>query len=96
MFIPDPNFFHPGSRIHGQKDSRIQDPAPHPENLSILTQTIVSKLSEIWSKIFIPDPDLDFLPIPDPGFTGQEGTEFRIRIRTIGSSRFLKCMAIYP
>jgi hypothetical protein len=24
-------------------------------------------LSEIWSRMFIPDPDLDFLPIPDPG-----------------------------
>ncbi len=27
----------------------------------------VFKLSEIWSKKFIPDPDLDFLLIPDPG-----------------------------
>jgi hypothetical protein len=25
-----------------------------------------------------PDPDLDFLPIPDPGFRGQKGTGFRI------------------
>jgi hypothetical protein len=24
------------------------------------------------SKIFIPDPDLDFLPIPDLGFRGQK------------------------
>ncbi len=30
-------------------------------------QKIVSKLSEIWSRLFIPDPDFDFfLPIPDP------------------------------
>ncbi len=29
---------------------------------------MVSKLSEIWSGLFIPDPDPDFLPIPDPGF----------------------------
>ncbi len=29
-------------------------------------QKIVSKLSEIWSKMFIPDPVLDFLPIPNP------------------------------
>jgi hypothetical protein len=36
------------------------------KNLSILTQKCVSKLSEISSGMFIPDPDLDFLPIPDP------------------------------
>ncbi len=30
MCIPDPNFFHPESRIQGQKDSRIPDPVPHP------------------------------------------------------------------
>ncbi len=30
-------------------------------------EQIVSKLSEIWSGLFIPDPDPDFLPIPDPG-----------------------------
>ncbi len=28
---------------------------------------MVSNLSEIWSGLFIPDPDPDFLPIPDPG-----------------------------
>ncbi len=28
---------------------------------------MVSKLSEIWSGLFIPDPDPDFTPIPDPG-----------------------------
>ncbi len=47
MFIPDPNFFHPGSAL---------------KNLSILAQKIVSKLSEIWSGLFIPDPDHDFSP----------------------------------
>jgi hypothetical protein len=31
--------------------------------------------------MFIPDPDLDFLPFPDPGFRGQKGTESQIRIR---------------
>jgi hypothetical protein len=54
MITPHPNFFHPGSRI------RIK-------NLDIVTQKIVSKLSEIGSGWFIPDPDPDFLPIPDPG-----------------------------
>jgi hypothetical protein len=30
--------------------------------------------------MFIPDPDLDFLPIPDPGSRDQKGTGSRIRI----------------
>ncbi len=64
--IPDPNFFHPGSAS---------------KNVSILTPKIFSKLSEIWSWLFIPDPDPDFLPIPDPGSRDQKGTGSRIRIR---------------
>jgi hypothetical protein len=28
---------------------------------------MVPTLLEIWSGLFIPDPDPDFLPIPDPG-----------------------------
>jgi hypothetical protein len=58
--IPDPE-----SRV-----KKISDPgsgSASKSNLSILTQKIVSKLSEIWSGMIIPDPDLDFLPIPDPG-----------------------------
>jgi hypothetical protein len=49
MFIPDPNFFHPGSRI---------------------------RIKELFlsSGLFIPDPDPDFLPIPDPGPRIQKGT----------------------
>ncbi len=31
---------------------------------------MVSKPSEIWSGLFIPDPDPDFLTIPDPGSWG--------------------------
>jgi len=49
--IPNPNFFHPGSASN---------------NLSNLTQKMVSKFYKIWSRLFIPDPDPDFLPIPDP------------------------------
>ncbi len=45
---------------------RIRDPESASKNLSILTQKIVYKLSETWSGSFIPDPDHDFLPIPDP------------------------------
>ncbi len=59
----DPNYFYPGSECF---PSRIPDPM----NLSILTQKMASKLSEIWSgcssRIRIPDPNPDFLPIPDP------------------------------
>jgi hypothetical protein len=32
-----------------------------------LTQKLFFKLSEIWSGLFILDPDPDFLTIPDPG-----------------------------
>ncbi len=39
---------------------------------------MVSKLTEIWSGLFIPDPDPDFLPISDPGSKGQKGTVSRI------------------
>ncbi len=65
MFIPDPNFFHSRSEFfHPGSWIRIKE--------SILTQKlVVSKLSEFdpgWSsRILIPDPDTDFLPIPDPG-----------------------------
>ncbi len=53
-WIPDPNSFHPGSRI---------------------------RIKEIkYFGLFIPDPDPDFLPIPDPGSRGQKGTGSRIRI----------------
>jgi hypothetical protein len=46
--IPDPNFFHPGSRIQGQKGpDPVSGSASASKNLSILTQKIVSKFSEI-------------------------------------------------
>ncbi len=80
MFIPDPNFFHPGYRV-----KKIPDPesgsASKNWSTVFLTQKIVSKLSEIWSgmlfRIWTPDPDLDLLPIPDPGSRGQKGTGSR-------------------
>ncbi len=58
--VADPNFFHPGSRI------RI-------EEFKYFNPKIVSKLLELWSGLFIPDPDPDFLPIPDPGSRGKKG-----------------------
>ncbi len=71
MFIPDPTFFHPGSRIR-IKEFKYFNPKK--------TKKMVSKLEKIWSGLFIPDPDADFLPIPDPGSRGQKGTGSRIRI----------------
>jgi hypothetical protein len=68
-------FFHPGSRV-----KKILDPRS-PIRIRIiefkyLKSKNVSKLSDICSRAFIPDPDpnLDFLPIPDPGSRGQKGT----------------------
>ncbi len=73
-WIPDPNFFHPGSSFF-----RIGSRIIHKEFI-YLTQKIISKHSEIWSGFFIPDPDPDIVPIPDPRSRGQKGTGSRIRI----------------
>ncbi len=54
---------YPGYRI---RIFSIPNPGSASKNFSILTKKTVSKLSEIWSGLFIPDPDPDFLPIPDP------------------------------
>ncbi len=59
MFIPDPNFFHPGSKFFL---SRVRTKV-----FKYFNPKIVSKLSKIWSWLFIPDPDPYFFPIPDPG-----------------------------
>ncbi len=66
FFHPDPNFFHPGSAS---------------KKKNILTQRIVSKLSEIWSGLFIPDPDPDFFTHPGSRIQESKGTGSRIRIR---------------
>ncbi len=42
-------------------------------------------LVSVRTVMFIPDPDPDFLPIPDPGSRGQKGTGSRIRIRNTDS-----------
>ncbi len=54
--IPDPNFFHPGSAS---------------KNLSILTQKIVSKLSEIWSGLSILDSNPGSWFFTHPGSRAQ-------------------------
>ncbi len=51
--IPDQNFFHLGSQIRIKEFKYFNPPK------------MVSKLSEIWFGLFLPDPDL--LPNPDPG-----------------------------
>ncbi len=61
-----PGFDFFSSRIPGQTDSRIHIRIRNKE-FTYLTQKMVSKLSEIWSGMFIPDPDLHLLPIQDPG-----------------------------
>ncbi len=58
--------FHPGSAS---------------KNLSILTQKMVSKLSEIWSGLFSPDPGSGSWLFTHPGSRGRKGTGSRIRIR---------------
>ncbi len=75
MFITGSNFSipvpDPGSRV-----KKIHSK----EFLVFLTQTVVSKLSEIWSGLLIPDPGSGswFLFIPDPGSRGQKGTGSQI------------------
>jgi hypothetical protein len=57
--IPDPIFSPPDPRL---KRFRILI-----KEFKYLKTKIVSKLSEISSGMFIPDLDIGFLPIPDPG-----------------------------
>ncbi len=73
MFIPDPNFSFPDpeSRVKKIPWSRIRI-----RNKKFKYLKVVSKLSEIWSGMLIPNPD--FLPIPDPGSRGQKDTGSRI------------------
>jgi hypothetical protein len=66
---PGSEFFHPGSRIQSQK---IPGPlsGPTSKNLSIFIAKncfYILEIVEIRSGMFIQDPDLDFLLIPDPG-----------------------------
>ncbi len=70
--IPNLNCHHPGSRIR-IKEFKFLTPKKN--------NKMVSKLKKIWSGLFIPDPDpdADFLPIPDPGV--KKGTRSWIRIR---------------
>ncbi len=75
--IPDPNFFYPGSAS---------------KNLSILTPQKWfpnSRKYDPGCSFRVPDPDPDFLSIPDSGSRGRKGTGSRIRIRNTASNRSL-------
>ena len=86
MFIPDPTFFHPGSRI---RTVSILDPGSASKNLSILTPKktkkwfLSSKKYDPGCSSWIPDPRSGcwLSLIPDPGSRGQKGTRSRIPIR---------------
>jgi hypothetical protein len=47
MFIPDPNFFHPGSRVKKISDPGFESASKNLSIVTLVTQNIVSKLSEI-------------------------------------------------
>jgi hypothetical protein len=70
--IPDPTFFHPGSelspsRIRIKEFKYFKPKKPKKWFLS-------SRKYDPGCSSWIPDPDADFLPIPDPGSRGQKAT----------------------
>jgi hypothetical protein len=72
MFITDPNFSHPGSKV-----KKFPGSASASTNLSILTQKIVSKLSGIMIQVHHPGFGSWFFA--HLGSRGQKGTGSRIR-----------------
>jgi hypothetical protein len=66
MFISDPRleFFHPGSRV-----KKIPDPGygSSSKNKSIFNPKNCFRALGNMTRDVHPDPDLDFLPIPDSG-----------------------------
>jgi hypothetical protein len=76
MLIPDPIFFIPDP---GPMVKKIPDPGSASKTFFLSSQKYDSGCS---SRIRIPDPDLDLLPIRDPESPcGQKGTGSRILIR---------------
>jgi hypothetical protein len=74
----DPNFFHPGSEIF-PTGSRIRIKEYkyfNPKKWFLNSRKYDPGCS---SRFRIPDPEPDFLPIPDPGSRGQKGTGSRLR-----------------
>jgi hypothetical protein len=72
--IPDPNCFHPGSRI----------PIKELKYFNPKKWLLSSKKYDPGCSSRIPGPDPDFLPNPDPESRGQKGTGSRFRIRNTG------------
>ncbi len=92
MFIPDPTFFHPGSRI---RTVSIPDPGSSSKNLSILT---LKKAKKKWfqsTKKYEPgcSSRIRMLTFSHPGSRGQKGTQSRIRIRNTANDRFIVLLA---
>ncbi len=84
MFILDPTFFDPRSRIRSFFHSGSAS-----KNLSILTPKnwfLSSWKYDPGCSSLIQDPDPDFLPIPDPRSRGLKGTGSRIRIRNTANN----------
>ncbi len=56
-------FFYPGSWVKKAPEN------PDPQQRTFLTQKIETKVSKIWSGMFIPDPESQIwsFSIPDPG-----------------------------
>jgi hypothetical protein len=79
MFIPDPNFFHPGFRIRVRfKELSILNPKN-------CFQTLGKMIRDVHPRSGSRIRNLIFLLIPDPGSRGQKGTGSRIRIRNNGT-----------
>jgi hypothetical protein len=81
--IPDPNFFHPGSRIQGQKDSGSRSGSAS-KNLSI--SNAKNCFSALRNMIRYVHPGSGSWYFTHPGFRGQKGTGSRIRIRNIAET----------
>jgi hypothetical protein len=78
LFIPDP-----GSKRFPDLESGS---ASASKNLSIKMLFLSSRIYNptCSSLIQIPDPNLDYLPVANPGSRCQKGTESRIQIRNTG------------
>ncbi len=83
--IPDPTFFHPGSRtpdpnfFYLGSGSRIR--IKEFKYCNPKKWFLISRKYDQGCSFRIPDLDPDFLSNPDPGSRGRKGTGSRIRIR---------------
>ncbi len=93
---PGSEFFHPGSELSPSRIPTVSIPDPgsririkefkcyNPKKPK--KWFISSRKNDPGCLSRIPDPDADFLPIPDPGSRGQKGTGSQIRIRNTESN----------